>query len=110
MTSKIRCAEMIMPRDAWSFKRHQCDNTGKVERNGQWYCGLHDPEKTAAKQKAQKDKWETEYWLKTINGKLEAIRMDLFLRVMHSKDPNYADIVEKAAPLLLEKHGLKEKV
>jgi hypothetical protein len=32
---------------------HACRNMGSVERAGRWYCGIHDPEKKAGRQKAQ---------------------------------------------------------
>lgn len=35
-----------------------CVNAGKVERDGRWYCGIHDPVKVAAR-KAKRDAAET---------------------------------------------------
>jgi len=37
-----------------------CTRAGKVERNGKWYCGQHDPQAKAARRQAQNEKWEAD--------------------------------------------------
>ena len=37
-----------------------CANKGKVERDGKWYCGVHDPEKRKARVAANTAKWEAD--------------------------------------------------
>lgn len=41
--------------DSWSMQ--QCCRPGKVEVDGKWYCGIHDPAKVAARQA----KWKAKY-------------------------------------------------
>lgn len=36
-----KCIASTWPTGA--FSSHPCSATGKVERNGKWYCGRHDP-------------------------------------------------------------------
>ena len=54
---KIRCEERIYE----NFYSSQCQKTAKVERNGKWYCGIHDPEKVKARQDARQKKWEDKW-------------------------------------------------
>ena len=35
-----------------------CSNTGKVERDGKWWCGIHDPVKVAEKRAAKSVAYE----------------------------------------------------
>ena len=40
-----RCEEKV-----WgAFSHYNCGNKAKVERNGKWWCGVHDPEKPPTK-------------------------------------------------------------
>jgi hypothetical protein len=47
-----------------SWRKSQCRHPGKVEREGKWYCGTHDPEARAARREAKltilRAKWEAE--------------------------------------------------
>ena len=38
----------------------RCSKRAKVERNGYWYCGIHDPVRLEEKQKARDEKWDKE--------------------------------------------------
>ncbi len=40
-TEKQKCSEIVWP--AGAFRGHQCHNSAKVERDGKWFCGTHDP-------------------------------------------------------------------
>lgn len=54
----MRCCEKVF--DGMSIRGHQCTRNGKVERNGNWYCGQHDPEAAKARREAQNAKWQAE--------------------------------------------------
>ena len=41
--------------------RYPCGKRAKVERDGHWYCGIHDPVRRAEKHKARDEKWEKEW-------------------------------------------------
>lgn len=49
--------------DVWSqdsFRSHKCGNKGKVEHDGKWYCGVHDPQKAIDRHEKQMKEWESE--------------------------------------------------
>lgn len=50
-TPKQKCGKLSWRGD---FARHAtaCSNTAKVERDGKWFCGVHDPAKGQAKREA----------------------------------------------------------
>lgn len=43
-----------------SFRGHMCQKKAKVTVDGKSYCGVHDPEKVAARRAAQDAKWKAE--------------------------------------------------
>ncbi len=45
-----RCEARVPEPDGWGRSR-SCPNRGKFERNGKWYCGIHDPVRKAEKEK-----------------------------------------------------------
>jgi hypothetical protein len=48
-----KCSERVMGEGQWgAFHTHQCKNKAVVERDGKWYCRIHDPE--YVKEKRQK--------------------------------------------------------
>ena len=51
-----RCHERVYDR----FTSTQCQNPGKVEDQGHWYCGVHNPVKRRAKQAAEAEQRRTE--------------------------------------------------
>ena len=56
-----------------TWHRHRCITNGSIERDGKWYCGIHDPVKIAEKRKRGKEKWDEE-WTKAraVRRRLEA--------------------------------------
>ncbi len=42
------------------FTFFNCGKPAKIERDGKWYCGIHDPEKRRLKIQAQDAKWQAE--------------------------------------------------
>ena len=56
MTDKKQCSEKVW--DGWHH--FPCQRPAKVERDGKWYCGIHDPEYIKAKNQAKEEKWEAE--------------------------------------------------
>ncbi len=45
--------------DRYSYY-HSCPNKAKYERNGMWYCGIHDPVKRKEKEEIRKLRYEKE--------------------------------------------------
>ena len=61
-----RCCADVRDQGTWP-SYHKCGNKGKVQVDGKWYCGIHDPAKIAerdarhkAKYDAEMDKWRKE--------------------------------------------------
>ena len=46
--------------DGVSSCSYPCGNKGKVQRDGKWYCGTHDPQKVVARRLKNEAKWQTE--------------------------------------------------
>jgi len=57
MTEKHQCSENVFEVDGFD---HQCQKTATVERNGKWYCTIHDPEYINAKREKRNAKWDAE--------------------------------------------------
>ena len=56
MSTETRCQSTFMR--GWNTVR--CQRSGKVQRDGKWYCGTHDPERIAAKQRKKREQWKSE--------------------------------------------------
>jgi len=57
----LPCCVKIYPRESFGlFHSHPCQSKAKVEREGKWYCGTHDPVKIKARKDAQCAKWKAE--------------------------------------------------
>ena len=48
-----KCSERISGR----FHSYQCSKSGKIERDGRWYCGTHDPVRIKEKREERDRKW-----------------------------------------------------
>ena len=51
MTTKRQCSVMVS--NNTGFYSHPCYESATVERNGKWYCTIHDPEYIKAKDAEQ---------------------------------------------------------
>ena len=61
LTSEKRCVQLVYPNDRWgSFHGSQCSKIGIVQRDGKWYCKVHDPEYRKQKQEASMAKYQEE--------------------------------------------------
>lgn len=45
-----RCAGLMMAGYSTLYGYRHCPRRGKVQRNGKWYCGTHDPVRCAERQ------------------------------------------------------------
>jgi len=50
---------MVFDESGWH--KHQCVRTKTVERNGEWYCWQHDPERTARKEQERREASEARW-------------------------------------------------
>lgn len=54
MSEKHKCCKEV-----WSgYRGHPCTKPAKVEREGQWYCLIHDPKAVVIRRAKQYAKWE----------------------------------------------------
>ena len=61
----------------FGFSPRRCDKAAKVERDGNPYCGLHDPEKVAARRAERNAKWDRKWAVQTAAREQEASRAEL---------------------------------
>lgn len=53
---KTKCQARV-----WSgFQMYDCSKKSKVERDGKWYCGTHDPVRVKEKKDARSAKWDAD--------------------------------------------------
>lgn len=60
MDNKNRCEEMLFR----NWNRYQCRKTAKVQREGKWYCTIHDPIRIKEKSEQRDEKWNEEWRIK----------------------------------------------
>lgn len=60
-----QCCGQIRRGSGYHIRHVQCEKTGKIERDGKWYCGTHDPVKRAEKRAAIQAKWQGDWDRKT---------------------------------------------
>jgi hypothetical protein len=57
-----KCSATVYPNDKWgAFHPHQCEKGAVVQRNGKWYCKIHDPEYIEKKQVEKGKRWDKEH-------------------------------------------------
>lgn len=52
MSNLRRCAAVVFG-DTAGYRGTQCSNAARIERDGGWYCGVHDPERGRARAEAR---------------------------------------------------------
>jgi len=52
------CSERVSDYSGWHF--YQCKRPVKVEREGKWYCTIHDPEYIKSRQEKHTAKYKSE--------------------------------------------------
>ena len=67
---KKGCIAEFMTSGGWRMQ--SCSRTGKIERNGKFYCGIHDPMKVKARRDAAQKKWDDKW--KVQEAKLERVK------------------------------------
>lgn len=82
-----------------------CGKPGRVDWEGRWYCGIHDPRRAIARRKANDEKWRM-YRLRSdaqqlVNQRRNAVLEQARKVAMTGTPDDVADLREKV--LLLEK-------
>lgn len=55
----------------------QCSRVGKVERDGKWYCGQHDPQARKARDQEKMERWRSQMEERDRRFRLEKAAPDL---------------------------------
>ena len=83
MEQKIRCSAMVSDSGGWHH--YQCAKPAKVERDGKWYCKIHDPEYIASKQQKHEEKYELEFKERIKVIRLNAAAPDMYEALQEAK-------------------------
>ena len=74
-----RCIAKVYPKDQWgSYHPYQCSKKGTVERDGKWYCKVHDPEYRKAKIEARLNRMNAQFEAAKKQRTLEAASKDMY--------------------------------
>ena len=91
--SAPKCAERVYPSGSWCG--HDCTKTVKVERDGKWYCGIHDPVKVAEKRaeraaaaRARMDEADRAYRRQKAIQKAERELIDMVMEIIPASLPS----------------------
>ena len=52
MSDKVEAGQKCCAKIHGAYNSYSCGKSGKVQVNGKWYCGVHDPARSEAKRKA----------------------------------------------------------
>lgn len=59
ITEKRQCSAQVLPEGQWgAFHPYQCSKNATVQRDGKWYCKIHDPEYRKAKAANRTTEWK----------------------------------------------------
>lgn len=67
----MKCSERI---HSGGYYQSTCSRNGKVERDGKWYCGQHDPVAVEERRAARSRRWDEE------DARREAVRKEARIR------------------------------
>lgn len=83
---KQKCCGVVLYR-GWP---HSCAKTPKVERDGKWYCGIHDPVAKKEKDIKRNAKWERKWAQEKIDRENQANAM----KQKDHRDSCFPDLLE----------------
>jgi uncharacterized Zn finger protein (UPF0148 family) len=78
------CCALVRAGSQWH--RIACGKTAKVEHEGKWYCGIHDPVKKAAKDKEREAKWKAQWELDAQRNRMQSAAPELYERLQATTD------------------------
>lgn len=91
------CSDMVQ--GDWG-RSYPCSKRGKVERDGKWYCMIHDPERVAARRAKQdaerKAKWEAREAQWKRDRRIKELR-DLMVERYCAEHPTSEAVIEYRA-------------
>lgn len=100
------CGQVALPGDKWRGRYKPCTHKAKVERDGKWYCGQHDPVAKKEKRDAQLAKWRAENVIMDARLRLERAAPEMLaLLVEHQGGVRNEDWWDRRDALLLKVAG-----
>ena len=66
------CATVRGDKIGWRYSYSACGKTAKVERDGKWYCAIHDPQRRKNKEAERRAAWEANW--KSSQGLRQSLR------------------------------------
>jgi len=55
-----QCKGEVVIRGLNFYKTRRCTNKGIIEKDGEWYCGMHNPERRVERQQKKNEKFEND--------------------------------------------------
>lgn len=85
MSEQHTCVERVSNNPNWTTFR-ECGNKAKVEREGKWYCGRHDPVKRKEKAYAKYAKFLEEADARSKQRMIERAAPEMFELLIEARD------------------------
>lgn len=103
-----KCCRTLL---GYGCRTFHCKNAAKVERDGRFYCGVHDPEKDKARRAARDAKWIRDTKIRECQSKLSNVRNQIADSVIeYVQDSNLKFLRQEAKALKAELDALLEGV
>src|SRR4051812_8790364 len=62
MNEKQKCSARVSGEGRWGpFHQHPCQKAAKIEREGKWYCGTHDPVAKKKRDETTRARWQAKF-------------------------------------------------
>ena len=86
--NEATCCANIYEKGVW--RSHPCGRKAKVERNGMWYCGIHDPVSREKRRERNHEEWKRNWDRQERERKAREAAMDAIDRIAHADDVELA--------------------
>lgn len=96
------CEQIRIPGNKWRSRCKPCTHKAKVERDGKWYCGQHDPVARKEKQDAKYAKRRAENVVRDARWRLERAALEMLSLLVESKSDIGGDWRDRRDALLLK--------
>lgn len=101
------CAKVAKGSDGWRTRYAQCTRAGKVEREGEWYCGQHDPQARETRREASINQWHADAIEQNRRRRLAEAAPDLLALLIESQDNISGDWRDRRDAAVAKATGVK---
>jgi len=92
------CCQGVSPSDPWSRSMPtECGKRAKAERDGKWYCGIHDPVRVQERRKAEQEKQDEESYRQYKSR----MKVDIAQECMKLLYRDHPDILQEVCKVVL---------